>query len=93
MESSTWEFIKQYASDTYDETVDFWTRDHPIDDAIDAFKFAAENPKLFAQTAKERWSGTVAQAEEATKKDTYKLIILGGIGLFVYWELFVKRGR
>lgn len=93
MGSAIWEFTKQYASDTYDETVDFWTRDHPLDDAADAFKFAADNPKLFAQTAKERWSETVNQAEEAVAKDTYKLAIIGGIGLFIYWKYFYKGGK
>lgn len=90
--SAVLDFIGGYASDTYDETVDFWTSGHAIDDTIDAVKFTIENPKLMAETAKEQFTDNVKKFEQASKKDFTKLVIIGAIGAYIYFQ-FIKGGK
>ena len=91
--SALYDWLADYTSETYDETVDFWTSGHVIDDIIDTAKFTVENPKLMAETAKEQFVSNVHEIETATKKDTIKIAILGAIGLIIYYKVFVKRGK
>jgi hypothetical protein len=91
--SALYDWLADYTSETYDETVDFWTSGHAIDDIIDTAKFTVENPKLMAETAKEQFVENVHEIEAASKKDFTKLAIMGAICLVIYYQFFVKRGK
>ena len=90
--SATFDFIGDALSNTYDETVNFWTSGHAIEQTIDAVKFTAENPGLMIDTATKEIEKDYTDFGKAVKKDTYTMIIAVGLAAAVYYVV-VKGGK
>lgn len=83
--SATLDFLGDAVSNTYEETVDFWTSGNVIDQTVDAVKFTVENPKLMLDTAVNEIEKDYNDFGKAVKKDTYTMLFTVGLAAAVYY--------
>lgn len=89
--SETLNYFIDGISNTYDETVDFWTSGHAINDTVNAVEFTIENPTLMKDTAMKNINASLDELGTAANHDKNRVILLAAAGAALYFFLTKRK--
>ncbi len=89
--SSVIDYLYDGVVDTYEETIDYWSKDESVSDAIDVIEWSVENPKIVKDATIDGIKESSHGLKNAINQDFNKLIItvLAAAAIYIY----VKGGK
>ena len=90
--SSVADFFGNAIKDTYNETVDYWSKDNSIADSVDVLTWSAQNTDVVADATMSGIGESIDELETAVIQDSVKLAALIAVVLYVYHR-FIKGGE
>lgn len=93
MGSSVIDYFTSGIGDTWDETINYWTKENAVSDAVDTVVWSVENPDIVAEATKKGIKKSADELSTAVSQDTYKLLILLAAGGMIYFSFFKKKGK
>lgn len=88
--------VFDWIADTYDETVEYWSRDDAFEDAADAISWGAGQVKDETVETVTQISDAVTEKAEEAAKGTAKIVALAALtigGAFVLFEYAKAKAR
>jgi len=85
------DYIYDGIVNTYNQTVEYWSRDDSFSDAADTIKWSFENPDIVSSATKDGITKTADELSRAADHDKNRLILLGIIAAVIYFQ--VKKGK
>ena len=90
MQSSILNYFIDGVSETYNETVEYWSKDDSLSDAVDAVSWSLDNTDTVIEATEQGIDKSVDEFNTAVSQDSNKLlIILGSLATLYY---FYKKG-
>ena len=90
--SSTLDFFTSAIKNTYDETVDYWSKDGSVSDAVDTVVWTAQNTGTVAEATSKGIEKSANELGNAIKYDAFKVIGIALLFLYLY-NRFIKGGK
>lgn len=90
--SSVIDYFTSGISDTYNETVDYWSKENSVADAVDVVVWSANNTDTVVEATKKGINKSTQELKVAVKQDTNKMLLIGAIALGTYFY-FKKGGK
>ena len=84
MSSSVANFFVDAVSNTYNETVEFWSEEGSINNGIDAVVWSAENPEVVAVATAKGVNKGAQELQSALMYDAFKMLVIVSVVYFIF---------
>ncbi len=86
MGSSIIDYFTSGISNTYNQTVDYWSKEDSAFDAVDTVVWSVQNTDTVAEAASQGIDNSVKEFKRAAQQDAYKLagIVVIALGSYMY---------
>ncbi len=90
MSSSIIDYFTGGISDTYTQTVDYWSKDNSIADAVSVVSWSVQNPTIVKDATLKGVDNSLNELGTAVNQDTNKIIILAVLAAAAY--IYLTKG-
>ena len=91
--SSIVDYFTSGLGDTYQETVEYWSKDNSIADSFDALTWSVQNPTIVKEATVKGVEKSLDELGTAVQQDTNKIIFFVVLGVGTYLYIKNKGGK
>ena len=91
MNSSVFNYLYDGVTDTYKETIDYWSQDNSASDAVDVVEWSVENPLIVKKATIKGIGKSSKEFKTALNQDTNKLLLSVAAIAVIYFYMKGKK--